>query len=166
MSADSCRELDERLSDPWWREHSTSRMDWLMSVTGVEECIADGLRESWTSEDWTMFYRYVLAANYHPSRSQTAVLCEALRRRSDAISNEDVVTALGAIADPASVDCLRETLSWEPVWDEARWLAKKALTALATIRTPEALAALRDAADDPSEEVRTAARELSSTPDA
>jgi hypothetical protein len=157
VTSDDCRELHERLSDPWWREHRSSRMDWLRSVTGVEECIAGGLRESWTSEDWTMFYRYVLAANFHPSRSQTAVLCEALRLRSDEIAYEDVVTALDAIRDPDSVQCLREILSWEPDYDEARWIALKALSALAAIGTPEALSALRGALDDPSEVVRDAA---------
>ncbi len=161
MAAEPCRELDEGLSDPRWSQARDTRMAWLAGLTGVEECIADGLRRSSASEDWDMFERYVLAAYHHPSSAYTPTLCDVLRRRSDALNNEDVVTALDRSRDPAAIGCLRDTLVWEPPWDEFRQLAVKALSALAAIGTPEAMAVLREAAANPSEWVREAAeREL------
>jgi hypothetical protein len=85
------------------------------------------------------------------------VLCEVLARRNDDVNNEDLVDTLAEIADPASVDCVRDALHWEPPWDEFGQLARKAVWALAAIGTPEAMAVVREAADDPRDKPREAA---------
>jgi HEAT repeat protein len=127
----------------------------------MEACVAQGLRQTQQSEDWPMFERYARAAFYHPSPAYTPALCEVLARRNDDVNNEDLVDTLAEIADPASVDCLREMLHWDPPWDEFGQLARKAVWALRAIDTPEALTALREAAHDEREKPREAAvREL------
>ena len=108
-----------------------------------------------------MFERYASAAFYHPSHAYTPALCEVLARRNDDVNNEDLVDTLAEIADPRSVDCLREMLRWDPPWDEFGQLARKAVWALRAIDTPEALTVIREAADDEREKPREAAvREL------
>lgn len=162
MASEDCEQLHEALSDARWIETGRGHLDWVAGLTGVEDCIASGLRDSLHAQDWRMFDRYVLAADRQPSSAYTVTLCEALALHTDQLNNDDVVTALDASRDPAAIECLRATLSWEPPWDDARWLALKAIGALAAIGTPAALAVLREAAAGSSdEEIRAeAAREL------
>ncbi|MBF6592593.1 MAG: hypothetical protein IVW57_18945 [Ktedonobacterales bacterium] len=70
---------------------------------------------------------------------------------------EDIVDALAEIRDPAAVGCLTEALGWEPDWDEYRNLAVKCVWALGAIGTPDAIAAIRDAASSEAFKVREAA---------
>jgi len=157
MRPDRCRELDEGLHDPRRPKHQALRA-WLDGLGDVEHCIADGLRRSSEGEDWLGFEHYVFAAFQRPSRSYTEVLCRVLAQRDiDDFNYEDVVDALAEIRDPAAVSCLRDTLRWEPEWDEFRNLAVKCIWALAAIGTPEALAMIRDATASESPEVRKAA---------
>ncbi len=157
MRSDRCRELDEGLHDPGRPKHQALRA-WLDELGDVEDCIADGLRRSSEGEDWRGFWLYTLAAFQRPSRLYTAVLCEALGRRDfDVVNHEDIVDVLAEIRDPAAVACLRDTLWWEPEWDEYRNLAVKCIWALAAIGTPEALVVIRDATTAESLEVQEAA---------
>jgi len=151
-----CRELEQALCDPHWARLGAGRVAWLTGLAGVEDCVAGGLRRTLAAQDWSMFERWVLAAYANPSPACVPTLCEALRMRSFDVSNEDVVSALDAIRDPASIDCLRE-LSWEPDWDEFRGVAVKAVHALAAIATPEAQTVLREALANLSVEIREAA---------
>jgi hypothetical protein len=48
-------------------------------------------------------------------------------------------------------------LRWDPPWDEFGQLARKTVWALAAIGTPEAMAAVREAAGDEREKPREAA---------
>ena len=159
MSDDRCKDLDSvvaeiRLGEASWRD----RLDRLKDVEG---CIADGLTRSAAIEDWDSFERYVIAASRHPHRSMSGVLCDVLDRQLDTLNSEDIVEVLGMIADPETVQCLENALHWEPPWDEYRQLAKKAVWALGSIGTPEAMEVLRDAASTASAEIReAAAREL------
>ena len=152
---ESCAELDEQLRA--WPDHRQGMREWLQSVSGIEDCIAEGLLRTRRSEDWSMFERYALAAFHHPSRAYTEVVCEVLARRDDDVNNEDLVDTLAEIADPQSVDCLREAWRWDPPWDEFGQLARKAVWALAAIGTPEAMAVVREAADDERDKPREAA---------
>lgn len=145
MRQDRCEEIREALSDPAWAATGFERLRWIEGLTGVECCIAAGVRHALDARDWRMFDRYVLAAYRQPARAYTDTLCEALQLRTSKLNNDDVLWALDAIRDPASIDCLREVLSWEPDWDEFRWLAIKAIGALAAIGTAEALAVVREA---------------------
>lgn len=157
MEPDRCRELDAGLRRPDRPKYQALRA-WLDGLGDVEDCIADGLRRSSEGEDWLGFEHYVFAAFQRPSRSYTAVLCEVLARRDiDDFNYEDIVDVLAEIRDPASVGCLRDTLSWEPEWDEFRHMAVKCIWALAAIGTPDAVAAIRDAATCDAFKVREAA---------
>lgn len=157
MEPDRCRVLDAGLRRPDRPKYQALRA-WLDELGDVEDCIADGLRRSSEGEDWRGFWLYTLAAFQRPSRLYTAVLCEALGRRDfDVVNHEDIVDVLAEIRDPASVDCLREALWWQPEWDEFRNLGVKCIWALAAIGTPDAVAAIRDAATCQAFKVREAA---------
>jgi HEAT repeat protein len=153
--AEGCSEFDERLRT--WPDDRRGMREWLQSLSGIEACVAEGLRRTEQSEDWPTFERYAYAAFHHPSREHTPVLCQVLARHSDDVNNEDLVDALAEIADPSSVACLRDALLWDPPWDEFGQLARKAVWALGAIGTPEALAAIREAADDERDKPREAA---------
>ena len=156
---EGCLEFDDQLLH--WPGHRGGMREWLQTLSGIEDCVAEGLLRTWQCEDWSAFELYALAAFHHPSRAYTPVLCQALARRTDDLNNEDLVDTLAEIADPDAVDCLREVLRWDPPWDEFGQLARKAVWALSAIGTPEAIAALNEAADDEREAPRTAAtREL------
>ena len=74
MSKDRCIELEQGLRDPRWTGNPDGLMTWLRGLTGVEDCIADGLRQTSASGDWLGFELYVLAAYRHPSRAFTPEL--------------------------------------------------------------------------------------------
>lgn len=131
---------------PVWRR--------IAELPDVEYCIREGLVRSRATEDWSMFERYVQAATNHSSPSMTPILCEVLQLHSFEVNNDDIVTVLAEIRDPASVGCLAETMWWEPDWDEFRHLAVKCVWALAAINDDAAVAALRDAASTGPEQVR------------
>jgi HEAT repeat protein len=152
---ESCGEFDERLRA--WPLGSGDLRAWLRALSGIEDCVTEGLRRTQQSEDWPMFERYARAAFYHPSRAYTPVVCQVLARHNDDVNNEDLVDTLAEIADPTAVDCLRDAFHWEPPWDEFGQLARKAVWALAAIGTPEAMAVVREAADDAREKPREAA---------
>jgi hypothetical protein len=155
---DDCKEFDDGLRA--WPDDRRGLTEWLQGLSDIEDCIARGLLHARRSEDWSMFERYALAAFYHPSPAYTDVLCEVLALRED-LNNDDLVDTLAEIADPRSVDCLREALRWHPPWDEFGQLARKAVWALGAIGTPEARAVLREAAEDERDNPReAAAREL------
>lgn len=139
-----------------WPGHRRGMVEWLQGLSGIEDCIARGLRRARDAEDWSMFERYALAAFHHPSQAYTDVLCDVLGRHED-LNNEDLVDTLAEIADPRSVDCLREAVHWDPPWDEFGQLARKAVWALGAIGTPEAMAVVREAASDEREKPREAA---------
>src|SRR5215470_371834 len=139
---DVCRELHSGLRDRKWAGRHEELLICLDGLTGVQQCIRNGLQQSFDAEDWGMFERYVLAAYRKPSQSYTATLCAALRRRVKNLNNEDVAEALGAIADPAAVGCLEEALDWAPPWDEFRQLGVKCIWALSSINNKEARDAL------------------------
>ena len=86
------------------------------------------------------------------------ILCSVLHRQLFDVSSDDIVTALGEIADPRSVPFLVEAMWWTPDWDEYQQLAKKCVWALARIGTPDALEALRDAASVGSDILREEAQ--------
>lgn len=153
--SDRCRELDAGLRNPAKNLETLGK--WLKGLTNVEDCISSGLRRASEGEDWLMLDHYVLAALYHPSHAYTKVLCEVLERRDLDVNYEDIVDVLAEIRDSASIACLKEALSWEPDWDEYRNLAVKCIWALAAIGTPDAVAAIRDAATCDALEVREAA---------
>jgi HEAT repeat protein len=48
-------------------------------------------------------------------------------------------------------------VQWDPPWDEFGQLARKAVWALAAIGTPDAMAVVREAADDERDKPREAA---------
>lgn len=157
---DRCRALDEGLRDPHRpKELGALRAlgEWLAGLTDVKDCIAIGLRRCSEGEDWLGFELYVLAALHHPSRAYTEILCWVLARRDIDVSHENIVDVLAEIRNPASVECLRDALWWEPEWDEFRNLAVKCIWALAAIGTPDAVAAIREVADSESIKVRRAA---------
>lgn len=153
-----CAAFSKRLRE--WPDHRRGMREWLQTLTGIEDCVAEGLRRTRQLQDWPMFERYARAAFYHPSRAYTSVLCDVLARRNDDVNNEDLVDTLAEIADPTSVECLRDAFGWEPPWDEFGQLARKAVWALRAIGTPEALAVIREAADDQRDKPREAAVEV------
>lgn len=157
MSQDRCGDLERGLRDPRWIGNPEGLMAWLGGLTGVEDCIADGLCHASASGDWLVFELYVLAAYRHPSRTYTAELCEVLGRQTDEVNSEDIVDVLGEIADPAAVGCLEKTLWWQPSWDEYRQLARKCVWALAAIGTSDAMRILREAASSEDAPIREAA---------
>lgn len=154
MNPERCQELDKGLRDPRWLSDPDGLMRWLDGLTGIESCIAAGLRQARESADWLTFERYVLAAHRHPSRSYVDSLCAVLNQRNEDVNNEDIVDVLGEIADPIAIDCLKEAIWWQPSWDEFRQLAIKAVWALAAVNTPEAIKALEDVASIEAEPVR------------
>ena len=157
MDLDRCRELDAGLRRPDRPKYEALRA-WLDGFDAVEGCIAEGLRRCSVRADWLGFELYLLAAFQRPSRTYTAVLCVVLSRRDvDDLNYENIVDVLAEVRDPASVDCLKEALWWEPDWDEYRNLAVKCVWALAAIRTPEAVVAIREAAMCDAFKVREAA---------
>ena len=150
-----CEELEAVLAD--LQPGDTVAFARLEGLKDVEPCIAEGLASSASSDDWSAFERYLLAASRHPDGSMVSVLCDVLGRQLDEVNNDDIVDVLAVIADPAAVGCLEETMWWQPPWDEYRSLAVKCVWALAAIGTPEALEVLRDAASTAPAEVREAA---------
>lgn len=157
MSQDRCRELEQGLRNPRWTGNPDGLMTWLGGLTGVEDCIADGLRRASASRDWLAFERYLLAAYRHPSRAFTPELCEVLGQQIDEVNSEDIVDVLAEIADPAAVRCLEKALWWQPPWDEYRQLAVKCVWALAAIGTSDAVRVLREAANSEDAPIREAA---------
>lgn len=155
-AADRCDRFDRRLRE--WPADRRGMREWLQGLSGIEDCVIEGLRRTRQSEDWPLFERYARAAFYHPSRAFTTTLCEVLARHDDDVNNEDLVDTLAEIADPASVDCLRDAVHWDPPWDEFGQLARKAVWALAAIGTPEALEVMREAAADERDKPREAAQ--------
>jgi hypothetical protein len=154
-TAEGCDEFRKRLRA--WPDDRRGLREWLQGLSGIDACVDQGLRRTQQSEDWPMFERYARAAFYHPSRDYTQVLCEVLARRNDDVNNEDLVDTLAEIADPSSVDCLRDTFRWRPPWDEFGQLARKAVWALRGIDTPEALEVILEAAADERDKPREAA---------
>lgn len=155
MKSVRCHEFDEGLRS---RRPLEERWRWVEGLTGVEDCIAEGLRHCSGREDWLGFELYVIAAQRHPSRAYTETLCQVLAHHDiEDFNYEDIVGALDAIRDPASVGCLRDTLWWEPEWDEFREMAVKCVHALGVIGTSDALAAIREALTSESPEVSRAA---------
>lgn len=112
----------------------------------VERCILDGLTSSATTEDWSVFERYLLAAARYPDERMTIVLCDVLGRRLEDVNNEDIVDVLAVISDPRAVGVLEESMLWGPPWDEFNSIAVKCVWALAAISTHEALEVLRGVA--------------------
>ena len=157
MSEDRCRDLELGLRDRRWIGNPDALMAWLGELTGVEDCIAHGLRHASATGDWLGFELYVLAAYRHPSRAFTQELCEVLDRQVPELNSEDIVDVLGEIADPAAVGCLERTLWWQPPWDEYRQLARKCVWALAAIGTTDAMRVLREAASSEDAPIREAA---------
>ena len=159
MTEKRCAELREVLDVPrrlWKIDDAYAFLD---SFTDVEGCIGDGLATSAEAEDWGRFERYVFAASRHPDARYVVVLCSVLRRQTLNVNFDDIVIALGEIADPRSVPYLEEAMWWTPDWDEFRQLAKKCVWALGRIGTDEALEALRDAATVGSDIVREEAKD-------
>jgi PBS lyase HEAT-like repeat-containing protein len=157
MSMEQCQELRQVLASGLVIMDRALLLTRLDALTGMDDCIQEGLVHSALTEDWLWFERYVLAASRHPSRAMVPVLCQVLSRRIDEVNSEDIVEVLSEIGDPDSVDCLRDTLLWQPGWDEFHGLAIKCVWALAAIGSAEAVGALRDAAGVGPEEIRDAA---------
>jgi hypothetical protein len=161
IKEETCAELERILDEiaPFAnRVEFFARID---RLSQVEDCIRDGLVKAVAAGEWARFERYVLAATRHPSRVLTPVLCGVLTSRPSDVNLEDVVEALGVVADPASVGCLVETILWEPDWDEYRQLAVKCVWALGAIASAEAIEALRGVGSTGPQTVRDAAiREL------
>jgi hypothetical protein len=68
------------------------------------------------------------------------------------VRHEDVVSALGNLADVNSVGALHHSTQWIPEYldfDESRALAVKAIWALGRIKGPESYAALSELVNDP-----------------
>jgi hypothetical protein len=137
-----CDELDARLRS--FKPIDPARQEWLKTQRGLVPCIAEGLRRTREQGDWYGFELYLLAATTHPSRAYTQTLCEVLDERRDDMSSEAIVDTLDPIKDPAAVPALRRALRWIPDWDEYGQMARKAVWALYSIGTPEAIAAIRE----------------------
>ena len=146
MTEMDCSKLEEAIGRPGGLQTVADRYAFVDSLTGVERCVADGLRRCADAEDWSRFEQYVYVASRHPDPRYVDVLCHALLRHDLNVSFDDIVVALGEIADPRSVPFLVDAMWWRPDWDEYLQLAKKCVWALARIGTPEAIEALRDAA--------------------
>lgn len=157
MTLDRCHHLEQGLRSPNWTDMVGGSGTWLSGLADIEDCIADGLRHMAEAEDWRMFERYVIAGYYRPHASYAGLLCRVLAQRRSDVNNEDIVDALAEARNPESVSCLRDTLEWEPPWDEFRNLGVKCVWALASIGTPEAIAVLKEAARNPAFKVREAA---------
>ena len=151
-----CRELRQRLAAGEWHRDRERFLQWLDGVDGIEACVAQGLEETRSEQNWYLFEGFVNVAYRRPDIRQAPALCSALALRSGEVNNEDIVDALGEVRDPASIDCLAAVIRWEPDWDEFRGLAVKCVWALAAIGTPEAWAVLDEAAATGPEVVREA----------
>jgi hypothetical protein len=148
-----CAELRQLLYDDS-RDHDET-MERLKSLSGITDCIVQGLEEKAAEGDWSGFGRYLWAAFSHPSRELTPVLVAALSRKDDNAPNEGMVDLLITIADPAAFDVLRQMLWWNPEWDDAHAIAVKAVYALGELPSTEAV--IREAAEKGAEEVREVA---------
>jgi HEAT repeat protein len=90
----------------------------------------------------------------------TPLLCELLDDpRHDCSYMEAIADALGDIQDERAVPCIVKALDFEIETDPDYKFNQKLLSALSRIGTPEAIAALERAADDPRELVGEAARD-------
>lgn len=152
----TCEELRDLLADEGLPH--PERMRRVRALTGVEGCVTQALSDALVSQDWDAFEMYLWAAFHHPAPSMTPVLCEALRLRSRSVPNEDALQVLVEIKDPASLDCLREVLYWQPEWDEFDQVGVKALWAVDAVGTAEARQLVAEAAERGSEAVRDWAR--------
>jgi hypothetical protein len=135
-----CREFEaqmRRLRGEEWRA-------WLREQRDVAPCVAEGLKRTRAEGDWLGFELFMHVAASHPSRAYTQTLCEVLDEHRDDMDAEGIVDALDPIKDPAAVPALRRTLRWIPDWDEYGQMARKAVWALHSINTPEAIAAIRE----------------------
>lgn len=151
---DACRELEYLLYHP--PTDDDDLYDAVRAFKDVTDCVVAGLRQKAEEEDWSGFGRYMWAGFAHPSPEMTPVLIDALALRESAVPNEDVVDLLRDLADPRAFEVLRETLWWNPEWDEAQAIAVKCVYALARLAIAEDT--IRDAAERGSAQVRDAAR--------
>ena len=152
----ACEELRMLLHD-----HSIDQSDRLSrvrSMTGVEQCVVDGLIEAAAGDDWMTFGRYLWAAYARPSRDLTPVLVDVLRRRDEEAPNEAVVDLLIDVKDSAAFDVLSDMLWWHPAFDDADAIAVKAVYALAELPGSEDV--IRAAAETGPEDVRLVARDV------
>lgn len=136
-------ELANNLLKPGWVFDGTLVSEWLERAGDITPCVAAGFERAISDRDWEKFEYYVLIGLDRPARSYVPFLCAVLRMHGLPINYEDIADLLAYIADPASIDCLAETLDWEPDWDEFRALAVKCVWALGAIGTPEALDHIR-----------------------
>ena len=157
MSDQTCLEFEKRLQEFDLSPTAGSFLKWLSTFTQIEPCISTGLKRTSTSGDWALFGRYVVAAACHPSRTYTSTLCAVLAQHSAPVNFEDIVEVLGIIGDPAALESIEETLTWEPAWDEYHQLAVKCVWALEAIGTPQALTIVRHIAESRTDHVGTVA---------
>lgn len=150
---DACRELEYLLYHPPMDDDDL--YDAIRAFDDVTDCVVAGLRQKAGEGDWSGFGRYLWAAFGHPAPEMTPVLIDALARRESSVPNEDIVELLRDLADPRAFEVLRETLWWNPDWDEAHAIAVKCVYALARLSIAED--AIRDAAARGSAPVRQAA---------
>ncbi|MDG4822017.1 hypothetical protein O7635_09135 [Asanoa sp. WMMD1127] len=128
----------------------------LDAISGIDVCILEGLRRAGVEGDWRNYEAYLWAAFLRPRPDMTPVLIEALRRRDERAPNEDILDLLTILEDAEAFDVLKQTLAWDPEWDEAHAIGVKAVYALGGI--PQAEPVLREAAASGRLEVREAAK--------
>ncbi|MFC4856925.1 hypothetical protein [Actinophytocola glycyrrhizae] len=154
----NCDELRSVLYDS--ALSNSERMVRIQQMSGIEGCVADAIVVATEEQDWATFEVYLRAAVHHPSSAITASLCAALSLKAPEVPNEDTLEVLGEVADPASLDCLREILYWDPEWDEYHHLNVKALSAIHKVGTAEAWGLIAAATDHPAAAVADRARTM------
>ena len=151
-----CTHLHDLLHDETMDQEDL--MERLKALSGITDCIVDGLAATAADENWCDFELYLWPASSHPSRDLTPVLLDVLRRRDEMAPNEGIVDLLIDVADPAAADALRDMLWWNPEWDEGHWIAIKALYALGNL--PGTEADIRGAAETGPDDVRETAERI------
>ncbi len=132
-----------------------------LSVALVQ-LLEDALRH----EEWFRFNSFVEIAFDRATPAMAPVLEASLDAREQQINNENVVDLLGGIGQESSLGVLERTLFWFPSWDDASWIARKCVSALAHLQSTGARAALQRAATEaPAQVAREATEALRSTPD-
>ena len=129
-------------------------------LDGVGEEIGRGLRGLLTDRDGIKVILWGHAANTRPSPGLVEPLCEVLPVRGAYLQHEWAAELLGEMGDPRAIPALRAACTSEVAGDVDRSLAKRCLSALVAIGTPEAIDAAREQLASPWHEVHERAAQL------
>lgn len=141
------------------RHHSREFEAEARSIDGLPSALVSGLASAAAGADWLKFDRLLPLCRIMPDSEMLPSLRAAAYETLNRPLIEDILSLMTDISlvrrdldedpDDESVPVLEHVLLAFPEWDEPRWVADKAVNALAAIGTSGALRVLRDAANRP-----------------